>query len=373
MGLLEFVLHCHSVFTSAPIVQPLPLSATVAALPSGGVYTVVPVTNKGILSLAFHINRLYESAKIINLIDPAGRREDLELCVDLSLQACSTALKDAVVQDGKVEGKLALCIGPNSFKSGKSTEQLQVLSSFFPGSIMQPSNEQSLHFDHDITADFVIHRRRPASAKYTAWLIERQGIRRNLGVNESIMVHTTRDDRRLVTEGFTSNIVVLTRQGVLITTPAFLREEQDHNHVVPLLLEGGMLKQVKCLAQRLNIPWEERPLYLDECEKGDWVGAFLTSAGRGLLPIDRIILPHKNNKEEILRFSYKKDGAVDTLARHTYEMLYCSSFKDCDDAKNTWGSVNDILQLSDCSSDSQSLRKRLLDAIDEHRQSKLME
>eukprot|EP01038_Epipyxis_sp_PR26KG_P009197 gene9197-12405_t len=244
----------------------------------GGVYSVLPVTRKGILDLPFHISRLADSWNQIN-----GYR--IEQTAVVNMDEIVEKVKIIKNKNDESNGAVALCFG----KYEKANEQFTY--KYFD--LSQPSYLNIIPKKQHFIVDFQMHKRLYPTAKYTSWLIERKPLEMNTHFlsSETIIYHDTYEtknennslfsDSMIITEGLKTNIFFIDNNNNIITSPS------------SLILSGSMAKIVKAICQLNNINIIEKEIQLSLFDQ--WKGAFLTSSTKGIQMIDELIIPIANN------------------------------------------------------------------------------
>jgi hypothetical protein len=193
-----------------------------------------------------------------------------------------------------MKGKLCLCFG--------YTEYQQF---FFTGQFFHSDNGKTSKLASHCDVRIFEISRVPHDAKYTKWLIERQEITKRPTIrkyDETILSRKSRN-QTLLTEGMTSNIIILKDDGTL----------QASKHID--CLEGSMLKWVKIFSQQLEIPWIEEEIYIENSHQ--WVAMFLVSVGRTLQSVNAI---YNTNEQLLKRFD----------SHHFYEEKISQLFNNLD-------------------------------------------
>ncbi|KAJ1973950.1 hypothetical protein H4R35_003850 [Dimargaris xerosporica] len=137
-------------------------------------------------------------------------------------------------------------------------------------------------------------------AKDSQWMRDRQAIvdQQQPGVNESVLVDPTTNE---LTEGLSSNFFTIQAQSPTLLAPTEPTEnatglQLDQIKVVAApagtVLLGTIMKLVLQVCHQHNVTVDERCPTVSELEAGEWLGAFITSTSRLVLPIDRVYLRH---------------------------------------------------------------------------------
>ncbi|KAJ1972225.1 hypothetical protein H4R34_005478, partial [Dimargaris verticillata] len=134
-------------------------------------------------------------------------------------------------------------------------------------------------------------------AKDSQWMRDRQTIadQQQPGVNETVLVDPATNE---LTEGLSSNFFTIQAQNATLPAPTENATgiNLDHIKVVAApagtVLLGTIMKLVLQVCQEHNIAVEERCPTVSELETDQWLGAFITSTSRLVLPVDKVYLKH---------------------------------------------------------------------------------
>jgi branched-subunit amino acid aminotransferase/4-amino-4-deoxychorismate lyase len=237
-----------------------------ASYANPGVYTVVPILDKGILDLPFHIQRLHHSFQRSNPeLSELLRLDDVDSMVRRSLQS---TLEGRAVGAGSI----TICMGMRD-SSPDVDSSLYVKSPAAVDEVTRPTGAEPCEY----LVSFAPFERSPVDSKYTQWVEERKSIERlrPASAKETIL-YRKQSGRVLLTEGLVSTLFVDDGSGGLVTAPD------------TMALPGSMSKLVKILCAHANVPVKE--VAPDLTEHRRWRGAFVTNALR-VQRVDGMLLP----------------------------------------------------------------------------------
>lgn len=230
-----------------------------------GVFDALKVYNGRIFRFDDHINRLYESAKIIGLRIPLKREEFKKVIIETVRK---NGFKNAYVRPQVTRGPGLLGMDPK--RAEKSTVVVYVLPTerVFGGLPLSKRVYKAIFASTRRTPPYCV----PATAKATHYLnnILAKIEGNNAGVDQVIML----DSRGFVSEATAAN-VFMAKNNVLSTPP-----------LAASILEGTRRRAVINIAEELKIPVKERDILPAELYVADEV--FLTSTGLEISVITEI-------------------------------------------------------------------------------------
>jgi branched-subunit amino acid aminotransferase/4-amino-4-deoxychorismate lyase len=273
----------------------------------GGVYTSSTVTKRGILDLPFHINRLYDSCLFLKYLQDS--LTTLREFTPKILEAIDSALQGQQF----CEGLIVICCGLDD------SDKLDILA-FFQA---KPVSYLDSVVPCDYTVDFYPSLRHPAQLKYTKWALERQPIidRRDQSIHETLIYQKDPSDGQdYLTEGLTSTFYIIKRDDTIVCPPT------------EKILFGCIQRWTLFVAQVLSIKMIIEPITMQSCR--EWKGAFVTSSGRIVQPVHRVVLnhDHENHNEkqkEIISFDpYANDHLLSKLKDFLFHLISCADSKN---------------------------------------------
>ena len=270
----------------------------------GGVYTSISVTNRGIMDLPFHMNRLFQSCVYLDYFS-ATESSKIQF-----IQHVLQSIDQAIFGKPVSNGLLIICCG----KTLESSIDVSVL--------FHPTHSFSSHImDANYTVNFFPIQRAPAQIKYTKWVLERQPLidQRDSDVQETLIYYRGEDNVEYLTEGLTTTFYILMEDNTIVMPPT------------EKILYGSVQRWAQIIAPSLSVNLLIKPIPISSFS--EWKGAFVTSSGRIMQPIHKVKFSNEQLLERFPReivFEYPENHSITKLKDVLFHLIHSPSSKDSD-------------------------------------------